>query len=275
MPEGREVRMGHACWNLQAQTLSERVMAIGGLGFRAISFCPTPLKMERGEEDGEVQRLVGLFDMRTTCHTKVGGTEDLARLSQLQDEVSDIAKWHEATGRVDVVSFDAGTRPAPQGRVHDLEGTLQKISYAMDILRPLGISVAIENWLWNVRLEDLDEMASALPGLQMLLDVGHLLLARSRGLLDGMPMDEYLGQIPMKVPELHLHDNDGFIDAHAPLGTGILDLCELARGLHAIRFAGIATIEHGGPLNQATLGQIAESAGRFSESLLGSKGPKA
>ncbi len=275
MPDGREVRMGHACWNLQAETLSERVRAIGGLGLQAISFCPTPLRMERGEEDDEVRRLVSLFDMRTTCHTKVGGTEDLARLSQFQDEVADIAKWHETTGRVDVVSFDAGTRPGPEGRVHDLDGTLQRLSYAMDILRPLGVSVAIENWLWNVRLEDLDEMVGALPALQMLLDVGHLLLASSQGLLGGMPMDEYLGQIPMKIPELHLHDNDGFIDAHAPLGAGILDLGELARGLHAVRFAGIATIEHGGPLNQATLGQIADSARRFGKSLLGGRAPEA
>lgn len=264
--------MGHACWNLQAQTLTERVRAIGDLGLRAISFCPTPLKMERDQEDDEVRRLVRLFDMRTTCHSKVGGTEDLARLSQFHDEVADIAEWHETTGRLDVVSFDAGTRPGPEGRVYDLDGTLQRLSYAMDIFRPLGVSVAVENWLWNTRLEDLDEMARALPGLQMLLDVGHLLLARSQGLLGGMRMDEYLGQIPMSIPELHLHDNDGFIDAHAPLGAGILDLGELARGLHAIRFTGIATIEHGGPLNQATLGQIADSARKFSGFLLGAQG---
>ena len=268
LPGGSEVRIGHASWNLSARTLAERVRALGEIGLRAVSFYLSPLEIQKGDEDDRVRRLVKSYDMMVTCHNDVGRVEDSIRFSRLKNEMAEIASWHEMTGCVDVVSFDAGSEPASGGRIYNMEATCERLAYALDLLNPLGIHIAIENWLWNSRIEDLDNVARAVPGVGMLLDVGHLLLARSEGLLGGMTVEDYCKEIPMPILELHLHDNDGTADTHSPLNTGILDLSELARGLHAVAFSGIATIEHGGPLNENTLKQIADSATRFRLAML-------
>lgn len=57
------------------------------------------------------------------------------------------------------------------------------------------------------------------------------------------PLTLVIAQLPLKLLEIHLSDNDGQDDQHHPLGMGIIQYESVARGLKRIAFDGLSTIE--------------------------------
>lgn len=78
----------------------------------------------------------------------------------------------------------------------------------------------------------------------ILVDVAHFhLAAHEHEYCKGVKPEEHLAQLPVRLVEVHLSDNDGREDQHLPLGEATLDFASVARGLKEIGFNGLTTIE--------------------------------
>jgi sugar phosphate isomerase/epimerase len=78
----------------------------------------------------------------------------------------------------------------------------------------------------------------------ILIDIGHFNLSANKyGYFKGLTPEAHLAQLPLKLLEIHLSDNDGTEDQHSPLGIGIVDYGSVARGLKRLAFDGLSTIE--------------------------------
>jgi sugar phosphate isomerase/epimerase len=77
-----------------------------------------------------------------------------------------------------------------------------------------------------------------------LIDLGHLnYRLRSVDYWRDITPEEYIAAVPVPIIEIHVHDNDGVRDDHAYIGYGNGDFEAMARGLRAIGFDGVSTIE--------------------------------
>jgi sugar phosphate isomerase/epimerase len=95
------------------------------------------------------------------------------------------------------------------------------------------------------------------PGLGALLDIGHANMVRG---------DDAVRAAEVLAPHLihiHAHDNDGWRDDHAPLGSGTVDWPQLARAL--THYEGAITIEVG---SRNPDGVAADGRAFFAEQLL-------
>ncbi len=82
------------------------------------------------------------------------------------------------------------------------------------------------------------------PRFGILIDVGHFNQSAVKyGYYQGVSPEEHLSQLPLRLLEVHLSDNNGEEDQHLPLGLGCIDFGSVARGLKTIEFAGLSTIE--------------------------------
>ncbi len=73
------------------------------------------------------------------------------------------------------------------------------------------------------------------------LDVGHANMGRGRG--QPNQAAELMAAFGARLTHVHLHDNDGILDLHLPLGTGTVDWPLVVRQLKAVGWDGTATLE--------------------------------
>jgi len=119
---------------------------------------------------------------------------------------------------------------------------------ALVLTEGTGVRVGIEDFPINAEAVEhfRADLAPVLgdPRLGILIDIGHMHMRLSgRGYFAGMSVAEHLARVPLEIIEVHVHDNDGRGDQHAPLGSGTVDFAAVAAGLNAAGFAGVATIE--------------------------------
>lgn len=105
-----------------------------------------------------------------------------------------------------------------------------------------GVAVALENSTRNQhQLKHFREIFQRIPGLRLLLDVGHVNIKTARSLTR-----DYLFALADRLAHVHMSDNDGTSDGHLPLGApvrgGIQPLKEL-RDLRSFRYDGTITLE--------------------------------
>ena len=78
----------------------------------------------------------------------------------------------------------------------------------------------------------------------ILIDIGHFNESvHNYGYYKGISPEEHFAQLPLRLLEVHLSDNNGKEDQHLPLGMGIIDFASVARGIRKIGFKGFSTIE--------------------------------
>jgi sugar phosphate isomerase/epimerase len=99
------------------------------------------------------------------------------------------------------------------------------------------------------------------PRFGTLIDLGHMnLRLRGGDYYRGWTVEGYLAGVPRRIFEVHVHDNAGDRDSHAHIGYGNIDFAAAARGLRAVGFAGISTIEVSAPFYNATADQARRGA---------------
>ena len=110
---------------------------------------------------------------------------------------------------------------------HSMEALEEMISLA----KPLGITVAVENIAPpSLALYTQDEYAHILDGVdetaQYLIDLGH-------ANMNGWNIPKLIGQVSSRLCALHIHDNNGIIDQHLPIGHGTIPweetFCEMEK----------------------------------------------
>ena len=85
---------------------------------------------------------------------------------------------------------------------------------------PEDIVICLEN-VMEAGPEIQHEIITAVsdPRLKACLDVGH-----ANTCLSHTPVDEWIRTLRPHLSHVHIHNNDGNIDLHAPLGEGVLDM---------------------------------------------------
>ena len=83
------------------------------------------------------------------------------------------------------------------------------------------------------------------PRFGILVDLGHMnmRLQKENSDFKGMSISQYLSGVPLRIIEVHIHDNMGDKDSHGHLGFGNLDFSEVANALETVGFEGVSTIE--------------------------------
>ncbi len=133
--------------------------------------------------------------------------------------------------------------PDARAPLHDfafvLQRNLQSLREIIEQVRPLGLTVMIENLPGEFKtVGQLGGLLAPLPELGFHLDIGHTLLAGSA------PLADLLAAWGSRLRHVHLHDNQGgTADLHLPLGAGILDLEGALRALKGSGYNGTVTLE--------------------------------
>lgn len=125
---------------------------------------------------------------------------------------------------------------------------LQTLRAAVEVAEVLEMPLVIENMnrvhpdceivYLGVTLDELQRVFTEIPSpfLGLALDVGHAHL-----LPEGV--DPWLTAFPEQIAHLHLHDNDGVLDQHLPIGEGNIPYPAILEDLQAIGFTGTGTLE--------------------------------
>jgi sugar phosphate isomerase/epimerase len=141
----------------------------------------------------------------------------------------------------------------------DLGWTSAGLIFSMEKMGPylLELDRCARSLGFKFGIEDFPETAFALKMYQddflpllesdrfgILIDFGHFNLSVNQyGYFKGISPEDHIAQLPLKLLEIHLSDNDGQDDQHHPLGMGIIEYESVARGLKRIAFDGLSTIE--------------------------------
>ena len=147
-------------------------------------------------------------------------------------------------GRLHGVSIDrAGSEQSP-----DVPAMARWLTAALDELADHPAWLAIEDFpLSKAQLDDHRPVLAPLLDtgrLGTLLDAGHLnVRLRQAGLSSPGALARAVAEVPLEIVEVHLHDNDGTVDQHRPLGEGTLDVPALLDALADRAFAGPLTLE--------------------------------
>lgn len=85
--------------------------------------------------------------------------------------------------------------------------------------KPTTLRVYIEN-VCEDRPELLAELVDAIGDARVsaCLDIGHARVNSSR------PLIEWISTLGPRIGHVHLHNNDGNVDRHWPLGCGVIDM---------------------------------------------------
>ncbi len=119
----------------------------------------------------------------------------------------------------------------------------QKSPRAKELLRMLqesggaGFTVGIEDWPRDPSMLEKVSDLLGFPHYGILIDLGHMNMRIANTAAGGpYPVEAaraYLDSITLPINELHIHNNDGVHDQHAPLDCGTADFRALSQLLKA------------------------------------------
>jgi len=146
------------------------------------------------------------------------------------------------------VTFDPVLDAHPQGSVYAAAHLARRVCEALDLTAGTQVRVGVEDFPINADAMGTfaDELAPVAgdPRWGILIDIGHMHMRLcGEGYYAGMTVAEHLAQVPLEIIELHVHDNNGQADQHAPLGAGTVDFTEVAAAVCDAGFDGVSTSE--------------------------------
>jgi len=123
------------------------------------------------------------------------------------------------------------------------------------VAEEMGVAIHLENVYEKTPemiLTLIEKISSEYLGF--CLDMGHM------NVFGEVPLSEWLDALGPYLKEVHLHDNDGLSDAHAPIGSGTVPFEELFQYLYEKEMKPLVTLE---PHEEATLWKSLESLALF------------
>lgn len=219
---------GIAVWNFRRGTTAERISRFAELGFEAVSLLPDDaVPMCRGERP-EIDEAVERHSLGVTVHGGMAGSSGLVDESRLLSEFESYLDWHGRTGRLVSVSYDAASEKTGNGVRYRHAEMVPVLRRMLEMSAGSGITVGVEDWPRDAAMY---EQAQELPEFGhygILIDLGHMNI-RIANDSPGSPYPAdaaraYLEAIALPINELHIHNNDGARDLHAPVESGTADL---------------------------------------------------
>lgn len=241
--------VGVATWNFGEGTLAERIDRFAGMGFNAVGLNTRDARpLARGEMP-DVDDAILRHGLPVTIHGGLAPKGEEIQPDAVLADFKSITAWQARTGALVSVNFDAAKSRADSGVFEPQTEAMHRVLKEMLVISDgAGFTVGIEDWPLTAEHHRVVEDLMAFGHYGMLLDLGHMNM-RIRKNTDPnarFPIDaarEYLDQMALPVNELHVHNNDGVHDLHAPPTSGTADLTAVASLLAAKGVKCISTIE--------------------------------
>jgi len=222
------------CWD--TPELPGAMRGFAEYGFDTISFHPDQLLGASAEDKAALTGVLEELDLAATVHGSCKmGREAMESLVGLFGP------------RLAAFTMDAAKTKSSLGNTFDARQNARALRDIQELTDGMDTALAVEDFpldgaAWDFFREDLgDVYEHARTGI--LVDVGHLHIRLSTEYYAGKTVQDYFSDLPVSPVELHLHDNDGVRDLHAPFGTGTLPFEEAASAVRSIGFDGISTVE--------------------------------
>ncbi len=218
-------------------TLARGLEQFADMGCDGVSLLPRQVLDLSASEADELAALLRDRSLIVTVHGGPGLMPD--HVARILETLGD---------RLRCLTIDRAYQEDSRGRFYDAERMAGLLKTVDALSAGTDLRFAVEDF-------PLDDMAVAhfrgalepllaSPRYGILIDVGHLNWRRQQTRYFGdLSVEQYLAAVPLPIVEVHLHDNDGTRDAHAPFGEGNVDFAAVAEALRTAGFDGVATIE--------------------------------
>jgi sugar phosphate isomerase/epimerase len=225
------LKIGLALWNLYAKNITEKIERVKAMGFTSVSFLGSSFEEENTDS---VISAVKRNDLTVTFHLSFFGIDRKRLMEDLKNRLNSLNALFERDGfgkHVRCVCFDPAFDEKDGKVVFNYQNTADAIKLSLEMLK--DIRIGIENWTVNSRIEQFEKLKKEVNDkrLGMLFDIGHMNIALKAGLAETGDINEYIKRIPMDIIEFHVHDNNGEIDEHLPLGMGKIDIDTLLKAV--------------------------------------------
>ncbi len=138
--------------------------------------------------------------------------------------------------KAEVIVFHTGFHPSKTCPIYDtwFERTVETFTYASSKAR---CRMALEN-VFDESPIHIKRLLSELPrNVGACIDVGHA------NIFSDVPIGDWIEEFKGRIYELHLHDNKGKKDEHAPIGTGNVDFKTIFSKIHELNQDCIVNLE--------------------------------
>ncbi len=213
-------------------------------GFAFLDLTLEPIAAYRGQIDlAEIRKSLSVSNLGIIGHTAyylpLASPFESLRKASLEEIRWALEVFAELKASKMTVHPDKSI-PFTLGSKGILQKNLQSIQEIVEMARPLGIQVLVENMdrTFNT-VEQIRQALSQLPELGFHLDVGHANLNVERN-----RTGEFLHAFHDRLAHVHLSDNFGKgEDLHLPLGTGTIDWKNIIPMLKSFGYDGTITLE--------------------------------
>lgn len=241
--------IGIATWNFREGTLAQRIETFARMGFNAVSLIAGDACAMCNGQTPDVEKVVDKHSLAVAVHGGFMIGEKLIPDYVLLSDFECYASWNEKTGALHTVNYDAALVTNEQGeRDYDAESMCRVLRRMLSMSNEAGFSVGVEDWPRNPeQMKDVAELA-VYSHFGILIDLGHMNIRirdeRTKDeLFPARAAQQYLDNISLPVNELHVHNNNGIKDQHAPLDLGNADMAAVAGMLRRKGTTCISTIE--------------------------------
>jgi len=240
--------IGIATWNYHEGTLAQRIEKFARMGYNAVSLSAADARALAKGETPDVEAAIFRHGLTVTIHAGFAPKGEPLPLDAILKDFAFFARWHEHTGALASINYDAAKMQTGDGKWEfQSKAMARALGDMLATLDGADFSIGVEDWPRDA------EQSAFVDGLRgserygVLIDLGHLNMRIPKPAGDGsFSIDaarEYLERFDLPVNELHVHNNDGKHDLHAPPTTGTADMAALAKLLIQKGVNCVSTIE--------------------------------
>jgi sugar phosphate isomerase/epimerase len=254
----------HALWNFKDAPAHTRLLWELDNGFDGASLLFYPqFAMKNAAELASFRSVVTERKPWLTCHGAFGEADSSESVPNYKFHMKRAIAFHEETGLVRAYVFDPAYIHGGDKDVFAPDETFKGLETALKIFKSSRIPIAVENWRVNSDFAFFEGVKKHFGNsVAMLLDIGHIHLAvnDASSAWHGLAHTEVVNRLPLKFLEVHVHNNDGVTDQHAPLTSGTMPYNDVLKAVAKKGVVGCYTVEHGGSFSdEQVLGNVAES----------------
>jgi len=226
--------IGIATWNFKTGTLAERIERFAAMGYNAMSLNMRDARALALGDTPDVEAAIVNRKLPITIHGGLAAKGEPIPVDDVTRDINLFLDWHSRTGLLVSINFDAPKMQNAEG-VWEIqtEAMIAVLARMLELTADAGVTIGIEDWPRTPKdLKLVDDLRKH-PHYGVLIDLGHLNMRISKTddpdrsfSIDAAR--QYLESMQLPVNELHIHNNNGHKDLHAPPTVGTCDMPALA-----------------------------------------------
>ncbi|GEM_PF-4144146 len=229
---------GLAAWNLPHRCDSDNIRFLAPYGFRSLSLLGMDFRKicfgnpDEAEKIASAVRDTGVI---LTVHDKIPATMHDENIDEFFMTMDCVAEWQKKYRLITNYTFDA---PKERGEIYFV------IKEIIDRYGDLGIRFGTEDFPLNTEDAKLIREFATNGQWYNLVDLGHMNLRLTA--LGDNSFDAYMRAIqafPLKIIEMHVHNNFGVKDDHFATDNGTAPIKKVLGQLEAVGYDGVMTVE--------------------------------